>query len=160
MKKSIIIILAVLFILVPLISSARVSVKGYYRKNGTYVAPHYRSDPDGIKSNNYSYPGNYNPNTGQITPGGSVGYIAPSGPAATVVPQVQIINPINQLNLKQRTLVKSKLYSDVFYVNDNYCLQWVTSESAAKRNFGTDWNLKINNVTGEFKGYKYCEYIK
>jgi len=22
-------------------------VKGYYRKNGTYVAPHYRSAPDG-----------------------------------------------------------------------------------------------------------------
>ncbi len=28
-------------------------VNGYYRKNGTYVAPYYRSNPDGIKSNNY-----------------------------------------------------------------------------------------------------------
>jgi hypothetical protein len=28
-------------------------VRGYYRKNGTYVRPHIRSAPDGIKSNNY-----------------------------------------------------------------------------------------------------------
>ncbi|RKY31357.1 MAG: hypothetical protein DRP68_05100 [Candidatus Omnitrophota bacterium] len=30
-----------------------VYVHGYYRKDGTYVRPHYRSSPDGIKSNNY-----------------------------------------------------------------------------------------------------------
>lgn len=52
-------------------ANAVVSVKGYYRANGTYVAPHYRSDPDGIKSNNWSYPGNTNPYTGK-TAGGSV----------------------------------------------------------------------------------------
>ncbi|MEP1304611.1 MAG: peptidoglycan-binding domain-containing protein [Balneola sp.] len=50
---------------------AQVWVDGYYRKDGTYVSGHYRSKPDGIPYNNYSYPGNYNPNTGKIT-GGSV----------------------------------------------------------------------------------------
>src|SRR4051812_4762152 len=35
-------------------SSSDVYVHGYYRKNGTYVQPHYRSTPDGIISNNYS----------------------------------------------------------------------------------------------------------
>lgn len=30
-----------------------VYVNGYYRSNGTYVRPHYRSAPDGIRSNNY-----------------------------------------------------------------------------------------------------------
>jgi hypothetical protein len=30
-----------------------VYVEGYYRSDGTYVRPHYRSSPDGIKSNNY-----------------------------------------------------------------------------------------------------------
>lgn len=34
---------------------ASVYVQGYYRSNGTYVQPHIRSNPDGIKSNNYSY---------------------------------------------------------------------------------------------------------
>ncbi len=28
-------------------------VKGYYRKDGTYVRSYYRSNPDGNKSNNY-----------------------------------------------------------------------------------------------------------
>jgi hypothetical protein len=37
--------------------SARVHVNGYYRQNGTYVAPHWRSSPDGIESNNWSYQG-------------------------------------------------------------------------------------------------------
>ncbi len=40
----------------------QVYVNGYYRSNGMYVQPHMRTAPDGIRSNNYSYPGNYNPN--------------------------------------------------------------------------------------------------
>jgi len=34
-----------------------VYVNGYYRKNGTYVRPHYRTKPDGQKWNNYGRPG-------------------------------------------------------------------------------------------------------
>ena len=49
---------------------AQVNVGGYYRSNGTYVQPHQRSAPDGVRSNNYSYPGNYNPNSGRTTGGG------------------------------------------------------------------------------------------
>ncbi len=30
-------------------------VKGYYRKDGTYVAPHVRSNPNGLKYDNYGY---------------------------------------------------------------------------------------------------------
>lgn len=44
-------------------------VKGYYRKDGTYVRGHYRTAPDGNPYNNYSFPGNYNPNTGKVTTG-------------------------------------------------------------------------------------------
>lgn len=54
---------------------ARVNVRGYTRKDGTYVAPHFRSDPDGSPYNNYSYPGNFNPNTGKITPGNPDTYL-------------------------------------------------------------------------------------
>ena len=39
-------------------------VRGYYRNNGTYVAPHYRSNPDSSRCNNYSTRGNVNPYTG------------------------------------------------------------------------------------------------
>lgn len=41
-----------------------VSVKGYYRKDGTYVQPHMRSSPDGSFYNNWSTKGNINPYTG------------------------------------------------------------------------------------------------
>lgn len=34
-------------------SWATVSVRGYYRSNGTYVAPHIRSNPDGNPYNNF-----------------------------------------------------------------------------------------------------------
>ena len=39
-------------------------VKGYYRSDDTYVQPHYRSTPDGNPYNNYSYPDNIDPYTG------------------------------------------------------------------------------------------------
>lgn len=45
--------------------SARTHVHGYTKKNGTYVAPHYRSDRDSSFSNNWSTKGNHNPITGK-----------------------------------------------------------------------------------------------
>ena len=47
--------------------NAYVSVKGYYRKDGTYVRPYVRSNPNGLKSDNYSWTpsqGVYNPTYG------------------------------------------------------------------------------------------------
>jgi len=44
---------------------ADVAVKGYYRKDGTYVAPHMRSSPNGTTSDNWSTYGNVNPYTGK-----------------------------------------------------------------------------------------------
>jgi len=62
--------------LYPLEVDARsVRVRGYYRKDGTYVRSHYRTLPDGNPYNNYSYPGNYNPNIVKITPGGPRKYL-------------------------------------------------------------------------------------
>lgn len=40
-------------------------VGGHIRKNGSYVAPHYRTNRDKTKLNNYSTKGNYNPYTGK-----------------------------------------------------------------------------------------------
>jgi len=68
-------ILVTLFVLSYLISSAQVYVEGYYRKNGTYVEPHYRSSPDKNPYNNYSYPGNVNPYTGKVATGNSETYL-------------------------------------------------------------------------------------
>lgn len=40
-------------------------VEGYTRSNGTYVAPHYQSEANGTKLDNYSTQGNVNPYTGR-----------------------------------------------------------------------------------------------
>lgn len=44
---------------------AQVHVNGYTKKDGTYVAPYYRSSPNSTVSDNYSTKGNVNPYTGQ-----------------------------------------------------------------------------------------------
>ncbi len=41
------------------------SVKGYTKKDGTYVQSYKKTNPDQIRRNNYSSEGNYNPNTGK-----------------------------------------------------------------------------------------------
>lgn len=54
----------VLYVSVPLLAKD-VRVKGYTRKDGTYVAPHVRTSPNSTKSDNYSTRGNVNPYTGK-----------------------------------------------------------------------------------------------
>lgn len=44
---------------------AQVKVRGYTKKDGTYVAPHYRSNPNSTKLDNWSTKGNINPYTGK-----------------------------------------------------------------------------------------------
>lgn len=60
-------------------SLAQVYVRGYFRKDGTYVRPHYRSNPDGNFYNNWSTKGNVNPYTGEpgtkVTPPSGYGSI-------------------------------------------------------------------------------------
>jgi hypothetical protein len=70
------IILFILGLLINTFLLAQVHVKGYYRKNGTYVQPYVRSSPDGNPYNNYSYPGNTNPYTGKVAAGNPNTYLA------------------------------------------------------------------------------------
>lgn len=51
-----------------LLSFSQVQVRGYYRKDGTYVRPHVRTAPNSTITDNYSYQGNYNPNLEYNTP--------------------------------------------------------------------------------------------
>ena len=44
-----------------------IPVKKSVRQNGTVVEEHWRTYPDHTRTNNFSYPGNFNPNTGKIT---------------------------------------------------------------------------------------------
>lgn len=69
------IIFPILLLALALTTNAQVYVRGYYRSNGTYVHPHYRSSPDGNPYNNWSYPGNINPYTGKIATGNPDTYL-------------------------------------------------------------------------------------
>lgn len=60
--KKIILSLFLLSVCLPVLANQRVS--GYTRSNGTYVQPYTRSSPNGIKFDNYSTKGNYNPYNG------------------------------------------------------------------------------------------------
>ncbi len=73
-------------------SGGDVHVNGYYKADGTYVAPHMRSAPDGDFSNNWTTQGNVNPYTGKegtrITPPSNYGghLVAPPASPSFVDP--------------------------------------------------------------------------
>ncbi len=48
------------------ITFAQTWVDGYYKKDGTYVPGHFRSNPNNTTLDNYSTKGNINPFTGEI----------------------------------------------------------------------------------------------
>ena len=79
------ILLTVLLISISLFSAlADVHVKGYTRKDGTYVAPHVRSSPNSTNADNWSTKGNVNPYTGKAgTKNATASGLAPSGIAET-----------------------------------------------------------------------------
>lgn len=72
MKKIVCLVVLLCF---GLTADAAQRVNGYVKRNGTYVAPHYRSASDSNRYNNYSTRGNYNPYTG------SKGYKNPYKPS-------------------------------------------------------------------------------
>lgn len=63
MKKIVFTIL--MFFLFVTMAFADTFVNGYTRRDGTYVQPHYRSDPNSTTQDNWSHKGNVNPHTGQ-----------------------------------------------------------------------------------------------
>ena len=65
--KKVVVMFIVAVSLLTLIGTAfaDVYVRGYSRGDGTYVQPHYRSNPDGNAFNNWSSRGNINPYTGR-----------------------------------------------------------------------------------------------
>lgn len=70
-----------------LTASAQVSVNGYLRNDGTYVAPHVRSNPNGYQFDNYGARGNTNPYTGQR--GTAPSELYPSAPRTPTFPSYQ-----------------------------------------------------------------------
>ncbi len=66
MKKFVLFLLASVLTLSFVSASFAGRVSGYFRSNGTYVQPYYRSDSNSTVRDNYSYYGNVNPYTGNL----------------------------------------------------------------------------------------------
>ncbi|MGM0482723.1 MAG: hypothetical protein ACQEP6_02580 [Patescibacteria group bacterium] len=64
-----------LLLAVPVTVFADVWVDGHYKNSGTWVQGHYRSEPDGNPFNNWSFPGNTNPYTGETADGNASTYL-------------------------------------------------------------------------------------
>ncbi|WP_423679631.1 hypothetical protein [Undibacterium sp. WLHG33] len=79
-------------------SRGTVAVRGYVRKDGTYVQPHQRTAPDGSIQNNWSTYGNYNPYTGEegrvlTPPSGPVGSDSSSYRSSAYLPSLPPVAP-------------------------------------------------------------------
>lgn len=63
--KMIIVLTAVSTIICAAAFAKTTRVRGYIKKNGTYVAPHQQTAPNETKADNWSKKGNENPYTGK-----------------------------------------------------------------------------------------------
>lgn len=63
--RGILVLVAAAILATPALAKSSHGVKGYTKKDGTYVAPHRATDRDSSKTNNWSPKGNTNPYTGK-----------------------------------------------------------------------------------------------
>lgn len=62
---NILVLILSFFCFTNLFAQSDVFVNGYYKKNGTYVQPHFKTAPNSSMFDNYSTKGNFNPYTGK-----------------------------------------------------------------------------------------------
>jgi hypothetical protein len=111
-------------------SDGSVHVNGYYRSNGTYVTPHYRSAPDGDFSNNWSTKGNINPYTREegtkIDP--STG--ASQGGGSTNSVSSTVVNPESNIGSEVNSASSATSYSSEAGTPENKASKVTTKKSS------------------------------
>lgn len=157
---------------------AQVRVRGYYRKDGTYVRPHVRSSPDGNPYNNWSFPGNVNPYTGEVAAGDPATYLrnyynrsgrtwavpsttslSPSTPLATV--DLDALGGMRRLpgEIADQEVQRAVRYCSYIFGGDVRSRQGCEARQA-----GVLARLMIPDYstlpqTEVARGARYCEYI-
>lgn len=123
-------------------SPSDVYVRGYFRKDGTYVSPHYRSSPDGYTWNNYSCIDNGQCGSTYTSRNYSVGtynYNTNSyQPISTPIPahSSKVTPPAN---------AKLNLFGD----------DWIC-DSGYKRNYQTNQCDKIECPSNSYESFGFC----
>jgi len=79
MKRLLLSLLLGAAVAMPAMSQSSHYVRGHVTKDGTYVAPHYQTNPDSSLLNNWSTKGNVNPYTGKA---GTIDPYSPPKPKA------------------------------------------------------------------------------
>lgn len=103
--KAICLLVSLVFIASNLFAQGYHKVTGYYRSNGTYVKPHYRTNPNKTINDNWSTAPNINPFTGKV------GTIAPD------ISQYNSNSSYNSLYQSNSTLTPSSSPLDNAYLN-------------------------------------------
>ena len=172
-------ILIIILIFLSLQAFTQVRVRGYYKKDGTYVQPHYRSNPDGNPYNNWSYPGNTNPYTGKVAPGNPETYLKnyynPSSNSSTyhssysnssysnssLSNNYYSINyvTVNSLNVRDGPSTNYQVIGSLSYAND-VTIMGNNSNGWVKIQY-TDYNdFDFNSFSSKIKyGYVYGAYL-
>lgn len=114
-----------LILLLSIYNYSQVSVRGYYRKNGTYVRPHERTYPNSTITDNYSYRGNYNPNTEYNT-------ISSSNSPSTIY---NYYNSSSSTSNYNKEWVNGYYKRDGTYVSGYYRKKNTTSKSSNSSNY-------------------------
>lgn len=125
-QKALLVVIAFAMLAISFVGFARggsVHVKGYIRKDGTYVQPHYRSAPNGTKQDNWSTKGNVNPYTGEP---GTKG-VLPNGASATP-PTSDSLPPASSANsTKNLSEYETQARSDCSYSigtsSEKWCIE-------------------------------------
>ena len=149
-------------------NSHLVKVNGYYRNDGTYVQPYFRTAPNSTNTDNFSTKGNVNPYTGKP------GWIEPDNKYNTFYYSTYTYNPnathteyatnsTLSLKFKNRTYIQDEhgVYScyltvydertfNIFDMKDNLILYLVINHRGDWRIFDNKWvYIKTIFVTTE-----------
>ena len=138
-----------------------VHVKGYYRADGTYVEPHYRSAPNSTTSDNWSTIGNVNPYTGKIgtkipndviVPGSlpSVSFV-PSGPRSAGPPTAPTCQSIMDEWLRRHLALG--LPPEINAEAEARMKAWASTKCETKTSSIT------TNRSEDLRKFEYCLYL-
>jgi uncharacterized protein YgiM (DUF1202 family) len=117
-------------------NSNHVYVSGYYKSNGTYVKPHYRTAPNSTNIDNFSTRGNTNPYTGLA------GYITPDTNSSSTYTTNSYFNPSTTYP-KSTYDINSTSTSDTYYNSSDFYTTTRTYSKLLTKPFQTDGNRPI-----------------
>lgn len=148
-------LLFIILILIPILASSQVKVKGYFKGNGTYVFPHYRSNPDGYKYNNWSTRGNINPYTLKEGTKNDIDFYTPNN----IIPKYDEKNELENISNINRFKYIGRQESYDFYIDRKICnnngMYWVWTKMVLSSNYSKERSRLTSSNKLDYSKYLY-----